>query len=132
MAIGLPIETCDALVEMDHGACTGLTDAEIAARFPGLRAERDRDRWHHRWPGGESYADMAARLAAALPALAFADTMVVAHQALNRVLAHLVGPAPRAAVLATAQRSDILFRLGDGAPKWATTGDLVWRDGLGD
>src|SRR6266581_7062816 len=43
-ALGVNPRTLDALVETDFGACSGLTEAEIAARFPELRAERERDK----------------------------------------------------------------------------------------
>src|SRR6266702_4126451 len=113
------------LVETDFGACSGLTEAEIAARFPELRAERERDKWHHRWPGGESYADMTARLEPALAELAGPDTMIVAHQSMNRVVAHVLGRAGRADVLAMAQPSDVVLRLaGPGAIAHARTADL--------
>src|SRR5262249_43208676 len=109
-AAGCPLLACDALVETDFGACAGLTEAEIAARFPDLRAERERDKWRHRWPGGESYADMAERVWQAGPLIREADALVVAHQSMNRVLAHLFAPPAGAGVLRLAQPPDLPLR----------------------
>src|SRR5262249_51633606 len=108
------------------GACAGLTEAEIAARFPDLRAERERDKWRHRWPGGESYADMAERVWQAGPLIREADALVGAHQSMNRGPAHVVAPA---AVADVPPRLD-----GSGAAAHAQvpgSGDaLAWQDGL--
>ncbi|MFZ2510438.1 MAG: histidine phosphatase family protein, partial [Gordonia sp. (in: high G+C Gram-positive bacteria)] len=62
--LGLPVHVHDGLIETDFGAWEGLTFREAAARDPEL---------HARWlsdvdiapPGGESFATVAERLAAA-------------------------------------------------------------------
>lgn len=67
-AAGLPVEIDDGLIETDFGAWEGLTFAEAGARDPQL---------HRRWlgdvavapPGGESFAQVAVRTAAARDAL---------------------------------------------------------------
>lgn len=133
-ALGVDPVMRDELVETDFGECSGLTEAQIADRFPGLRAERERDKWSHRWPGGESYADMAERVRPLVEGgeLRGADgTMVVAHQSLNRVLARALGPASRADVLAMAQPSTALLRFSaPGEIAHADTTELRWRPGL--
>jgi probable phosphoglycerate mutase len=134
-ALGVQARVVEALVETDFGTCSGLTEAQIAKRYPELRAERERDKWHHRWPDGESYADLVERVR---PVVAeWADgSMIVAHQSLNRVLAHLLAPAAVADVLAMAQPSDVLLRFGDGAPAHARLvaglggAKLEWLPGL--
>ncbi|MCC6651264.1 MAG: histidine phosphatase family protein [Candidatus Eisenbacteria bacterium] len=87
---GATVETRAALAEMAFGSCAGLTLAQCEARFPGLSAERARDRWGHRWPDGEGYPDMVGRLRAWLDAepeaLGGEGVAVVAHQAINRAL----------------------------------------------
>src|SRR5690606_34700574 len=88
-ALACPLSPCDALMELDFGDCTGFTEADIAERYPTLRREREADKWRHRWPGGESYADASARVARAFEQGALPGepgTLIVAHQALNRVL----------------------------------------------
>ncbi|MFT3661915.1 MAG: histidine phosphatase family protein [Gordonia sp. (in: high G+C Gram-positive bacteria)] len=62
-AIGVPVVVHEGLIETDFGAWEGLTFAEAAERDPEL---------HRRWlgdaevapPGGESFAQVAERLAA--------------------------------------------------------------------
>jgi broad specificity phosphatase PhoE len=133
-AAGCAFHACDALVETNFGECSGLTEAEIDAGFPRLRAERAKDKWRHRWPGGESYADMAERVWQAGPLIREADTLVVAHQSMNRVIAHIFAPAAVADVLRMAQPSDVLLGLdGSGSARHAqlvASDALDWHGGL--
>lgn len=63
-ALGLPVQVHDGLIETDFGEWEGLTFGEAARRDPEL---------HRRWladvqvppPGGESFAQVAARMATA-------------------------------------------------------------------
>jgi broad specificity phosphatase PhoE len=106
--------TADALMEIDFGACTGLTEVEIEHQFPGLTAARKLDKWNHSWPAGESYAQASARLRAAVRtgALPLADeTLVIAHQSVNRALVHVLSDLPPDEALGIAQRSDVLLRI---------------------
>ena len=106
-ACGATLTVRPALAEMNFGDCAGFTLAECDERFPGLLEERAKDRWAHRWPGGEGYPDLVRRLAdwlAAEPgALAGEDVAVVAHQALNRALLQVLTGCPPERVLAGAQ-----------------------------
>jgi broad specificity phosphatase PhoE len=122
---GATVATRDALAEMGFGECAGLTLDQCEERFPGLRAERARDRWGHRWPGGECYGDLIARLegwlAAEPAALAAEGVAVVAHQAINRALLMVLTGCEKAAALEGAQsaaqaievRADRSWRLLD-------------------
>ncbi len=78
-ALGVPLEVCEALTETDFGGWEGLTFAEAAERDPQLHA-----RWlgdeHVPPPGGESFADVGARVAAERAAILAAypgETVVV-------------------------------------------------------
>jgi alpha-ribazole phosphatase len=51
--------------EVNHGAWEGLTYAEVRARFPAEAAARFSDPLHGRASGGESLAEVAARVGAA-------------------------------------------------------------------
>lgn len=115
---GARLETHEALAEMSFGTCAGLTVPEVEARWPGLSEERERSRWRHRWPGGESYADVLERLAAwrhelglVLPAPGLA---VVAHQSLNRALAVLLAPCAPEQAMALRQGSSTVLHLEGG------------------
>lgn len=135
-ALGCPLTLCEALMEVDFGDCTGLTEAEIDARFPDLARTRKLDKWQHRWPGGESYADALARLERAVadgtlpgPPL----TLLVAHQSVNRALTRALSGLSTAEALAMTQRSDVLLRFEGGALSHlsfgATDDALAWSEG---
>ncbi|HVM69311.1 MAG TPA: histidine phosphatase family protein [Gaiellaceae bacterium] len=67
-ALGLEVETRDALREIDVGSWQGLTRDEIQARFPG-----DWEAWLDGaggWTGGETYDELQARVVPELLALA--------------------------------------------------------------
>lgn len=44
------------------GICEGMTYEEIALKYPDEFALRDQDKYHYRYPNGESYQDLVARL----------------------------------------------------------------------
>jgi len=86
------IATSSALVELDYGAWDGLTAEECRARDPELRARWEADPYDTRCPDGESGADVASRVLAALtPTEAWlaADrarcAVAVGHNHVNRV-----------------------------------------------
>src|ERR1700761_1742768 len=71
--------------EIDLGRWDQLTDDEARARDPAKFAERGNDKWHVRVPGGENYAEVAARASDWVNSLA-ADTFAVSHGACTRIL----------------------------------------------
>src|SRR5262245_50499597 len=54
----------ERLAEISYGEWEGFTLAEIQAREPGVLQRRERDKWDFIPPGGESYRDVAKRVAA--------------------------------------------------------------------
>jgi broad specificity phosphatase PhoE len=80
----------ERLREIAFGTWEGRTWPEIRARDPiGARA-RDKDRWCFVPPGGESYADVFARVQPWFDTL-HQDTCVVAHGGVARVMMVLLG-----------------------------------------
>ena len=78
----------DRLIEISFGDWEGLTLAEIAARDAPALAERERDKWGFRPPGGESYRDVTARVGAWYATLT-QDTVATAHGGVARgLIAH--------------------------------------------
>ncbi|MDJ0768931.1 MAG: histidine phosphatase family protein [Ilumatobacter sp.] len=99
--IGVGVTMLDDLAELDHGDLSGLTDAEIETRFPGVLAQRTRDKYRWRFPGGESYADAAGRAAQAIEQIGDRSRrpLVVAHEMIARMLMmHLLRLEPAAAL----------------------------------
>lgn len=78
----------DRLIEISFGAWEGLTLSEIQERSPQVLAERERDKWGFRPPGGESYRDVAKRVGDWY-ATVTGDTVVAAHGGVARgLIAH--------------------------------------------
>ncbi len=87
------------LAELSFGKWEGLTYKEVRAQDHNILATRDRDRWNFAPPGGESYADLMARVRPWLDGL-MGDTIVTAHGGVARVLMVLFGVrAPAEATL---------------------------------
>jgi broad specificity phosphatase PhoE len=97
----LPVVTVPSLTEVDHGAWAGLTDQEIARRYPEQHGHRSTDKYRFQFPGGESYADADTRAIAALAAIAghrVSRPLVVSHEMIGRLLRrHLLGLTPQEA-----------------------------------
>jgi broad specificity phosphatase PhoE len=73
------------LMEISYGAWEGLTLSEVEAHEPGVLARREHDKWDFTPPGGESYRDVAKRVADWYASVT-RDTVVVAHGGVARVL----------------------------------------------
>ncbi|GAB1514594.1 histidine phosphatase family protein [Actinophytocola sp. KF-1] len=108
-AVGVPVHV---LPELHHGDFTGLTSAQVAARAP----ERARDKYHWRFPNGESYADADQRAAEALRAIArHTDRpLIVSHEMIGRVLVRNLLGEPPAAALARDQPHGVGYEVVDG------------------
>lgn len=139
-AAGCALELREALAEMDFGECGGLTLDEVRERRPGLLEARENDRWHHRWPGGESYADVLERLTTGLdadmPLWTDPPTAIVAHQSVNRALLAGLTTSPHIALSGT-QPPNVLLRVDSEGGVWHTRlpegphgPRLVWWRGM--
>jgi len=85
--IDAPKEQWKALNEIDAGICEGMTYEEIAAKYPDEFAMRDQDKYHYRYPGGESYQDLVSRLEPVIMELERQESvLVVCHQAVMRCI----------------------------------------------
>lgn len=121
---GAPLDVRDHLIEMDVGETEGMPFAEMRRRFPGfLEAWRAPDPTDVVMPGGESLADVAARLepfAAELHALPDESSAVaVSHNFVLRLLiCRLLGlevAAFRAFSLDLASVSTLSLRAGQAS-----------------
>ncbi|HEX3431141.1 MAG TPA: histidine phosphatase family protein [Rhizomicrobium sp.] len=75
----------DRLAEISYGEWEGFTLAEIQARDPGVLQRRERDKWDFVPPGGESYREVAERVAAWY-ATVTRDSVIAAHGGVARAL----------------------------------------------
>ena len=102
--LGLPVSDHGALVETDFGAWDGLTFAEARERDPDV---------HRRWlgdetvrpPGGESFADVAGRVAA------LRDELLASHPGQTLLLVSHVTPIKLLLRLALDAGPSLLYRL---------------------
>lgn len=83
----------DRLQEISYGDWEGSTLPEIRARDPELLAAREHDKWGFRPPGGESYRDVAARVASWYATVS-RDTVMAAHGGIARALMANFGILP--------------------------------------
>jgi probable phosphoglycerate mutase len=81
--------TDNRLKEINLGVWDQLTDDEARAQSPTLFQQRGDDKWHVRVPGGENYAEVAARVTDWLAELK-TDTVAVSHGATTRILRGLL------------------------------------------
>jgi broad specificity phosphatase PhoE len=81
------------LAEIAFGEWEGLTYSEIMARDKHVIAARELDKWGFTPPGGESYAQVAARIRQWYETIE-RDTVVAAHGGTARALIAHLGLAP--------------------------------------
>ena len=75
----------DRLAEISYGEWEGFTLAEVQARDPGVLQRREQDKWDFVPPGGESYREVADRVAAWY-ATVTRDSVIAAHGGVARAL----------------------------------------------
>jgi probable phosphoglycerate mutase len=95
----VPVRQEPAFNEIDTGEWTGIPLEQIKVEQPEIFAAREADRFSFRHPGGESFADLAARVVPAFTHIAESaqgPTLIVAHLGVIRtILAHVLGMPPR-------------------------------------
>ncbi|XP_036961617.1 6-phosphofructo-2-kinase/fructose-2,6-bisphosphatase 2-like isoform X4 [Acanthopagrus latus] len=85
--LGVPYEQWKILNEIDAGVCEEMTYKMIEETFPEEFASRDQDKYHYRYPGGESYQDLVQRLEPVIMELERqGNVLVICHQAVMRCL----------------------------------------------
>lgn len=77
-----------SLEEIDAGICDGLTVDEVKEKYPDIHAARTADKLRYRYPNGESYQDVIARLEQVILELnrLKGPVLVVGHRAVLRCL----------------------------------------------
>eukprot|EP00882_Tetradesmus_deserticola_P002329 GHRQ01002486.1.p1 GENE.GHRQ01002486.1~~GHRQ01002486.1.p1 ORF type:complete len:344 (+),score=169.70 GHRQ01002486.1:216-1247(+) len=77
-----------ALDEIDAGICDGLSYSQIADKHPAEFEARSKDKLRYRYPRGESYLDLIARLEPVISEMEREgeSIVIVGHQAVLRVI----------------------------------------------
>ena len=136
---GMTVTVDGRLVELSAGLAEGLTFSDIDARWPDLRARRDRDKWHVPWPDGECYRDVDARLAAFVnetlaPVLQEPDAGpigIVGHETMNMILLGRLLDLDPSMVIRLGQPNHVIYRVTGRMVEHAYLGDdhLDWLPG---
>lgn len=105
------------LMEIGMGSWDGLTDYEIEQEWPNARDGLDRHEWFFHSPDGETYQEMADRLAGALREIvanAAESKIIVSHGVAGRIIRGLYAGLDAAKALSLDVPQDAIFRLKDG------------------
>jgi broad specificity phosphatase PhoE len=111
--LSLPPEgyaTDNRLKEIHLGNWDGLTDEEARAVSPILFSKRGNDKWHVRVPGGENYAEVAARVSDWVAELEH-DAFAISHGATTRILRGLLAGLEWQAMSALDEPQGVVFRV---------------------
>ncbi|MCL4142203.1 UNVERIFIED_CONTAM: hypothetical protein GTU68_031254 [Idotea baltica] len=85
--IDAPQERWKCLNEIDAGVCEEMTYKEIEEEYPEEINSRDENKFSYRYPRGESYEDLVARLEPVIMELERQENvLLIAHQAVIRCL----------------------------------------------
>ena len=100
MPLGRTAHQLKVLDEIDAGICDGMTYEQIAEQMPGEFARRSADKLRYRYPRGESYEDVIARLDPLILELERQQSpvLIVGHNAIIRVLFGYLSDLDREAV----------------------------------
>jgi broad specificity phosphatase PhoE len=104
----------DRLQEISYGEWEGSTLPEIGARDAQLLARREQDKWGFRPPGGESYRDVAERVASWYASVS-ADTVIAAHGGIARALMANFGILPEEEATFAEVAHGAVYVFADGA-----------------
>ena len=102
--------TDNRLKEIDLGVWDQLTDDEARALSPSLFEQRGNDKWHVRVPGGENYAEVAARVTDWVQELK-SDTIAISHGATTRILRGLLAGLDWRAMSSLDEPQGVVFRV---------------------
>lgn len=115
--LGLPPDAFrrDArLREISFGRWEGSTWPELRRRDPVSLAARDADPWGFAPPGGESYAELSARVLDAVGELP-GDSVVVTHGGVVRAMLHAFAGMPPAQAVELPVRQGAVYLIENGA-----------------
>lgn len=105
--------TDNRLKEINLGVWDQLTDQEARAVSPILFETRGNNKWQVRVPGGENYAEVAARVSDWVRELK-ADTVAISHGATTRILRGLLADLDWRAMSSLDEPQGVVFRVRGG------------------
>ncbi|XP_031550476.1 6-phosphofructo-2-kinase/fructose-2,6-bisphosphatase 2-like [Actinia tenebrosa] len=83
----IPVEQWKALDEMDYGLYDGMNEEELSSIDPDEQAAMHANKFLYRYPMGESYSDMCARLEPVIMELERSNNiLIISHEAVIQIL----------------------------------------------
>ena len=101
------------LREIGFGRWEGATWPELRRRDPVSLAARDADPWNFTPPGGESYAELSARVLTAIDELT-GDSVVVTHGGVVRAMLHAFAGMPAREAVELPVRQGAVYLIENG------------------
>ena len=106
----------NSLREISFGDWEGMTEPEVADRFPREWAKRNSDTWNNACPNGESYRDLRSRLEAWIRLTKLGETsIIVCHGQTSKVFRGIYAGLQPNEVAALSQPQSNFFELANGA-----------------
>ena len=109
--------TDERLMEIKFGEFEGMTLEEMSMEMPEEFEHREKDKWLNRPPGGESYADLTARVEQWYSTLE-RDTICVAHGGVSRALRGIVLNLAPAEIVELDVPQDKVLKVEAGEIAW--------------
>ncbi len=136
---GLQIQPCDALKEIRHGVLEGRFRDARDPEAQRLWEARKKDKLRYRAPGGESFIDLACRVAPCLNAIIAREAgnvvLLVGHQNTNRAILGALLNWPLDVALNVKMRGGELYEILTGEmPRFSirAVGEALTADRRGD
>jgi broad specificity phosphatase PhoE len=125
-ALGIQALRWRALNEIHAGVCEEMTYKEVKQQYPLIHEFRSKNKYTFRYPEGESYQDLVARLEPIILELENADRVVVviAHQAVLRALLSYFGHSSAESSVRVEVPHRTVWRCTYSADGIATTDEL--------
>jgi len=105
------------LMEISFGKFEGMTFYEMSMEMPEEFAHREKDKWLHKPPEGESYAELTARVKEWYLTLE-RDTICVAHGGVSRSLRGIILNLPGLEIVELDTPQDKVLKVAAGQIEW--------------
>ncbi|TQB72852.1 hypothetical protein MPDQ_006414 [Monascus purpureus] len=93
---GYKVRHRSQMSQLNPGVCENMSESKIREEYPEEVAKHELDPYHHRYPRGESYHDLAVRLEPIILELERErnDLLIIAHESVLRVLNEIIEIIP--------------------------------------
>ena len=112
----LSYKTSPLIKECDMGFCEGMTLDEVKKKYAPFWEKRQEDKWHTKWPGGESYADVYERAELMLAQLPLEkQILIISHEMIGKCIAGSIMGWDQDYILNLKQANKQVFHIQDNS-----------------